>query len=258
MLDTMAQGRLVVGLLRGTANEAMTYDLNPQEARERTDEGMELILKAWTEPRAVRLAGPPLPVPHGLHLAAPAAAAASADLRARHQPRVVRVRRAPPPRLRRVLRPLRGDGQGHALLPRAVRAPRLGAGARADHLPREHAGGRDRRRGPRAAARRSRTRRRSRCAPGVRDAMMALDARNIAGEARPAGRERRAADDVRRQPRHGRGAGPALPRGGRRRRARPVAAHAGLAATSSRSCARSSCSARRCCRASARSERDRP
>ena len=49
MLDTMAQGRLVVGLLRGTANEAMTYDLNPQEARERTDEGMELILRAWTE-----------------------------------------------------------------------------------------------------------------------------------------------------------------------------------------------------------------
>jgi alkanesulfonate monooxygenase SsuD/methylene tetrahydromethanopterin reductase-like flavin-dependent oxidoreductase (luciferase family) len=51
MLDTLAQGRLVVGLLRGTANEAMTYDLNPTEARERTDEGMELILKAWTEPQ---------------------------------------------------------------------------------------------------------------------------------------------------------------------------------------------------------------
>jgi alkanesulfonate monooxygenase SsuD/methylene tetrahydromethanopterin reductase-like flavin-dependent oxidoreductase (luciferase family) len=51
MLDTLAQGRLVVGLLRGTSNEAMTYDLNPQEARERTDEGMELILKAWTEPQ---------------------------------------------------------------------------------------------------------------------------------------------------------------------------------------------------------------
>ncbi len=52
MLDTLAQGRLVVGLLRGTTNEAMTYDLNPREARERTDEGMELILKAWTEPQA--------------------------------------------------------------------------------------------------------------------------------------------------------------------------------------------------------------
>jgi alkanesulfonate monooxygenase SsuD/methylene tetrahydromethanopterin reductase-like flavin-dependent oxidoreductase (luciferase family) len=51
MLDTLARGRLVVGLLRGTANEAMTYDLNPREARERTDEGMELILRAWTEPR---------------------------------------------------------------------------------------------------------------------------------------------------------------------------------------------------------------
>jgi alkanesulfonate monooxygenase SsuD/methylene tetrahydromethanopterin reductase-like flavin-dependent oxidoreductase (luciferase family) len=50
-LDTLAQGRLVVGLLRGTSNEAMTYDLNPQEARERTDEGMELILRAWTEPQ---------------------------------------------------------------------------------------------------------------------------------------------------------------------------------------------------------------
>jgi alkanesulfonate monooxygenase SsuD/methylene tetrahydromethanopterin reductase-like flavin-dependent oxidoreductase (luciferase family) len=51
MLDNMADGRLVVGLLRGTTNEALTYDLNPQESRERTDEGMELILKAWTEPQ---------------------------------------------------------------------------------------------------------------------------------------------------------------------------------------------------------------
>src|SRR5262245_14811974 len=51
MLDTMAPGRLVVGLLRGTANEVLTYDLNPQESRGRTDEGMELILKAWSEPR---------------------------------------------------------------------------------------------------------------------------------------------------------------------------------------------------------------
>src|SRR5262245_45221411 len=32
MLDTFAEGRLVIGLLRGTANEAMTYDLNPREA----------------------------------------------------------------------------------------------------------------------------------------------------------------------------------------------------------------------------------
>ena len=51
MLDTMAPGRIVVGLLRGTTNEYLSYDLNPKEARERTDEGMELILKAWTEPQ---------------------------------------------------------------------------------------------------------------------------------------------------------------------------------------------------------------
>src|SRR5881397_2976100 len=39
MLDTMAQGRLVVGLLRGTSDESLPYDLNPAESRERTDEG---------------------------------------------------------------------------------------------------------------------------------------------------------------------------------------------------------------------------
>src|ERR1041384_4423660 len=59
MLDTLAQGRLVVGLLRGTANEALTYDMNPQESRERTDEGMELILKSWTEPRIFGWQGRP-------------------------------------------------------------------------------------------------------------------------------------------------------------------------------------------------------
>ena len=51
MLDTMAPGRFVFGLLRGTTNEYLSYDLNPNEARERTDEGMELILRAWTEPQ---------------------------------------------------------------------------------------------------------------------------------------------------------------------------------------------------------------
>jgi alkanesulfonate monooxygenase SsuD/methylene tetrahydromethanopterin reductase-like flavin-dependent oxidoreductase (luciferase family) len=51
MLDNLAQGRLVVGLLRGTTNEYLTFDLNPAEARERTTEGLELILKAWTEPQ---------------------------------------------------------------------------------------------------------------------------------------------------------------------------------------------------------------
>ena len=52
MLDALAPGRIVAGLLRGTTNEYLSYDLNPEEARARTDEGMELVLRAWTEPRA--------------------------------------------------------------------------------------------------------------------------------------------------------------------------------------------------------------
>jgi alkanesulfonate monooxygenase SsuD/methylene tetrahydromethanopterin reductase-like flavin-dependent oxidoreductase (luciferase family) len=51
MLDNLTQGRLRVGLLRGTTNELLTYHLKPEEARDRTIEGMELILKAWTEPQ---------------------------------------------------------------------------------------------------------------------------------------------------------------------------------------------------------------
>src|SRR5260370_11053657 len=51
MLDNLMPGRLVVGLLRGITGEYPTYGLNPTEARERTTEGMELILKAWTEPQ---------------------------------------------------------------------------------------------------------------------------------------------------------------------------------------------------------------
>jgi len=51
LLDNLMPGRLVVGLLRGTTGEYLSYGLNPEEARERTSEAMELILKAWTEPQ---------------------------------------------------------------------------------------------------------------------------------------------------------------------------------------------------------------
>ncbi len=51
MLDNMLPGRLVVGMLRGITGEYLTYGLNPEEARERTTEAMELVLKAWTEPQ---------------------------------------------------------------------------------------------------------------------------------------------------------------------------------------------------------------
>jgi len=51
MLDVMSHGRIVVLFLRGTPNETLVYRANPDETREVTQEGIELILRAWTEPQ---------------------------------------------------------------------------------------------------------------------------------------------------------------------------------------------------------------
>jgi alkanesulfonate monooxygenase SsuD/methylene tetrahydromethanopterin reductase-like flavin-dependent oxidoreductase (luciferase family) len=51
MLDVMSDGRIVVLFLRGTPNEVLVYRANPDESREVTQEGIELILRAWTEPQ---------------------------------------------------------------------------------------------------------------------------------------------------------------------------------------------------------------
>lgn len=51
MLDTLTGGRVVAGMLRGTSNEYVTYATNPAESRERFQEALELIVKAWTEPQ---------------------------------------------------------------------------------------------------------------------------------------------------------------------------------------------------------------
>ncbi|HEY4825945.1 MAG TPA: LLM class flavin-dependent oxidoreductase [Solirubrobacteraceae bacterium] len=51
MLDTLSGGRLIAGMLRGTSNEYATYGVNPAESRERFMEGLELIVRAWTEPQ---------------------------------------------------------------------------------------------------------------------------------------------------------------------------------------------------------------
>ncbi len=50
MLDTLSGGRLVAGMLRGTPNEYITYNVNPKESRGRFEEALQLIRKAWTEP----------------------------------------------------------------------------------------------------------------------------------------------------------------------------------------------------------------
>ena len=50
MLDTLSEGRLVVGFLRGTPNEFQVHTVNPAESRDLALESMELILRTWTEP----------------------------------------------------------------------------------------------------------------------------------------------------------------------------------------------------------------
>lgn len=49
VLDTLTGGRVVAGLLRGTAFEYNTYSTNPAESRERFEEALQLIIAAWTE-----------------------------------------------------------------------------------------------------------------------------------------------------------------------------------------------------------------
>jgi alkanesulfonate monooxygenase SsuD/methylene tetrahydromethanopterin reductase-like flavin-dependent oxidoreductase (luciferase family) len=51
LLDNLTNGRLVIGFLRGTPNEDQVYGVNPAEGRGRLLEGMDLIIKALTEPQ---------------------------------------------------------------------------------------------------------------------------------------------------------------------------------------------------------------
>lgn len=48
MVDMLSGGRLVVLFLRGTPNEHRTYDSAQAATREMTQEGIDLIIKAWT------------------------------------------------------------------------------------------------------------------------------------------------------------------------------------------------------------------
>jgi alkanesulfonate monooxygenase SsuD/methylene tetrahydromethanopterin reductase-like flavin-dependent oxidoreductase (luciferase family) len=49
MVDTMSGGRLVAGMMRGTPNEYVTYNINPAESRARFAEALQLIRRCWTE-----------------------------------------------------------------------------------------------------------------------------------------------------------------------------------------------------------------
>ena len=57
MLDCMSGGRLIAGLMRGAPHEYRSYNVDPAESWERQREGVELILRAWTERRPFAFAG---------------------------------------------------------------------------------------------------------------------------------------------------------------------------------------------------------
>ena len=51
MLDTISGGRIIAGIMRGTPNEYVTYNINPSESRGRFQEALHLIRACWTEPQ---------------------------------------------------------------------------------------------------------------------------------------------------------------------------------------------------------------
>ena len=51
LLDNMCGGRIIAGLMRGAPSEYITYGVNPAESRDRFQEALQLILRAWTEPQ---------------------------------------------------------------------------------------------------------------------------------------------------------------------------------------------------------------
>lgn len=50
LVDVLTGGRLYVGLFRGVPIECTAYGTSPGESRAMYEEGVELILRAWTEP----------------------------------------------------------------------------------------------------------------------------------------------------------------------------------------------------------------
>jgi alkanesulfonate monooxygenase SsuD/methylene tetrahydromethanopterin reductase-like flavin-dependent oxidoreductase (luciferase family) len=51
MLDNLTGGRVIMAFLRGTPGEDLPYGMNPAEGRARLFEGMDLVIKALTEPQ---------------------------------------------------------------------------------------------------------------------------------------------------------------------------------------------------------------
>ena len=94
MLDIMSKGPLVAGMLRGTPNENVTYNMNPSESRARFEEAFQINSPSLDREPAVRLARSLFLLSRHIGVAAPGAAAASADLYVRNEPQIRLVRGA--------------------------------------------------------------------------------------------------------------------------------------------------------------------
>ena len=88
MLDVMTGGRVIAGMLRGTAERVRHLRHQPGRVARAVRGGAEADRAGLDRAAAVRLAGPPLRVPQHLDLAAPGPAAAPADLHVRVEPGV--------------------------------------------------------------------------------------------------------------------------------------------------------------------------
>ena len=80
MLDNLTRGRFIAGFVRGIGAEYHAMGINPVLSQERYAEAHDLIVRAWTRARAVRLRGQALPVQLREPVAAALSDAASADL----------------------------------------------------------------------------------------------------------------------------------------------------------------------------------
>ena len=89
MLDNLTQGRLVVGLLRGTTNEYLVYGVKPEEAREQNHRRHGTDSESLDRAASLQLGRLSLPVPHSVGVAAPAAAAVSPHLLPGDEPRIL-------------------------------------------------------------------------------------------------------------------------------------------------------------------------
>ena len=85
MLDTMSGGRLIAGMMRGTPNEYVTYNINPWN-RASVSPRRRNYPPGLDRAAAFRMARPRLPVPHRLDLAAAHPEAASAHVHVGLQP----------------------------------------------------------------------------------------------------------------------------------------------------------------------------